>query len=69
MNQARVTVHISVSAGGMHDGLCRLADLQEVSIVPGVGNVKTASVARRTLIEDAERWFCELDGMVDGVHE
>ena len=31
--------------------------------------VKAASIARRTLIEDAETWFCELDGVIDGVHE
>ena len=31
--------------------------------------MKAVSVARRTLIEDAETWFCELDGIVDSVHE
>ncbi len=31
--------------------------------------VKAASVAWRTLTHDAERWFCELDWMVDGIRE
>ena len=31
--------------------------------------VKAASVAHRTLIEDAERWFCELDWIVDSIRE
>ena len=31
--------------------------------------VQAASVAWRTLTDDAERWFCELDWMVNGVGE
>ena len=31
--------------------------------------VKVASVDWRPLTHDAERWFCELDWMVDGVRE
>ena len=30
---------------------------------------KAASVARRTLTHDGDRWFCELDGTIDGVRE
>ena len=29
--------------------------------------LKAASVAWRTLIQGTERWFCEPDGIVDGV--
>ena len=36
----------------------------------GAANVvRAAFVARRTLTHDAERWFREFDGIVDGVHE
>ena len=31
--------------------------------------VKAAFVASRTLTHDDDRWFCELDGKVDGIRE
>ena len=31
--------------------------------------VKAASVAWRQLTQDAERWFCELDWMIDGLRD
>ena len=31
--------------------------------------VKATSAAHRTPVHHADRWFCTLDGMVDGVHE
>lgn len=45
----------------------RGARLQEFDWSANV--VKAASVARQTLTDDAERWFCELDGMFDNVRE
>ena len=52
---------------GMRSGRGKGARLEQFD---GSANVvKAASVARRTQIEDAETWFCELDGMVDSVHE
>ncbi len=49
--------------GNRMGGAC-LEDLEG-----SVNVVKAASVAWRMLTHGAERWFRELDGMVDGVRE
>ena len=49
--------------GSQRGGACP-EELEESANV-----VKAASVAWRTLSHDAERWFCELDWMVDGIRE
>ena len=42
----------------------RLDELKRCAYV-----LKAASVAWQTLIHGTERWFCEPDGIVDGIRE
>ena len=57
------SIHGEVMRGSQGGGVC----LEELE---GSANVvKATSAAHRTSVHDAERWFCELDGMVDGIRE
>ena len=44
--------------------------VRKACFVEGSANVvKVTSAAHRTPVHHAERWFCTLDGMVDGIRE
>ena len=44
-------------------------DMGDSGLEGSANVVKAASVNWRMLTHDAERWFRELDGIIDGVHE